>query len=110
MKFAKIANKVWPAIKFANSRIPKLKGREKYETISIPIINGFNIFGAPEGIKVFTNEAFWIKIPTNTIEIKNEKLNVKAIVTWLVKVKLYKDIPTKFAVKINKNNVKIKGK
>ena len=53
VKFAKIANKVCPAIKLAKSRIPKLKGREKYDKISIPIKNGFNALGAPEGIKVF---------------------------------------------------------
>jgi len=29
VKFAKIANRVWPAIKLANNRIPKLNGLEK---------------------------------------------------------------------------------
>ena len=71
VKLAKIANNVCPAIKLANSRIPKLKGLEKYDITSIPIKNGFNILGAPDGIKVFTNSAFCIKIPIVMIEIKN---------------------------------------
>lgn len=110
VKFANIANKVCPAIKLANNRIPKLNGLEKYDIISIPIKNGFKIFGAPDGIKVLIKDIFWISIPTNTIEIKNEKLSVNAIVTWLVNVKLYKDIPTKLAINMNKNKVNIKGK
>lgn len=109
-KLAKIANKVCPDIKFANNRIPKLNGLEKYEIISIPIKNGFKAFGAPDGIKVLTKEAFCIKIPTIIIAIKKEKLKVNAIVTWLVNVKLYNDIPIKLATNINKNKLKITGK
>ena len=110
-KFDKIANNVWPDIKFANNRIPKLKGLEKYEIISITIKNGNNIgliFAV--GIKVLINLLFCDFKPIIIIAIKKEKLRVKATVTWLVNVKLYKVIPNKLAIKINKNKEKIKGK
>jgi hypothetical protein len=57
-KLANIANKVCPDIKLANNRIPKLKGLEKYDIISIPIKKGIKNFGAPEGTKVFKKPTF----------------------------------------------------
>lgn len=109
-KLAKIANKVCPDIKFANNRIPKLNGLEKYEIISIPIKKGVNAFGAPAGTKVFINANFCINIPIITIPINIEKLNANAITIWLVNVKLYKHIPIILAININKNKLNINGK
>lgn len=47
--FAKICNKVWPDIIFANNLIAKLNNRAKYEIISIIIKNGTITIGVFAG-------------------------------------------------------------
>ena len=51
------------------------------EMTSIAIKNGFKTLGTPWGIKVFIKAAFWTKIPTITIAIKKEKLNIPSHLT-----------------------------
>lgn len=80
--------RVWPAIKLANSRTPKLIGLKMYDTNSIGISN------QAKNIEVFAginNES--IRIPCFFIHIifrpiKTDKDKVKVIERWLVIVKL----------------------
>ena len=62
-KPAKIFNKQWPLIMFANSRNDKLTTRKLYETISIKTNNGAIINGAPEGKNNDNIWRPWVLIP-----------------------------------------------
>ena len=81
-------NKVWPAIKFANNRTPKLIGLKIYDDNSIGTDSKAKPKAVFEGINKdnMWNLCFWVQIifiPTNI-----EKDKVKMTIRWLVVVKL----------------------
>ena len=71
--------RVCPDIILANNRIPKLKGFEKNEIISINIKKCNKYIGAPFGIKISKKPNLCIQKPKIKIPKKKEKLKVKAI-------------------------------
>ena len=88
-------NNVCPAIKFANSRTPKLIGLKIYDKSSIGTSNNAKPNEVFEGINKDSiwNLCFWIQIMLMPINI--EKDSVKVIIRWLVVVKLYGIKPIK---------------
>jgi len=79
---------VWPAIKLANNRTPKLIGLKMYDKSSIGTNNKAKPKEVFDGINKdnIWNLCFWIQIMF--IPTKIEKDNVKVIIRWLVVVKL----------------------
>ena len=81
-------NNVCPAIKFANSRTPKLIGLKIYDKSSI----GTNNKAKPNEVLAGRNKeniwnlCVWIQIMFKPIKIEKDKINV--IIRWLVAVKL----------------------
>ena len=103
-------NNVCPAIKFANSRTPKLIGLNIYEISSIGTNNNANPNEVLAGIKKdnIWNLCFWIHIIF--IPIKIEKDNVNVTIRWLVVVKLYGTKPIKLLNRTKVKITEIKGK
>jgi hypothetical protein len=103
VKLARIFSNACPAVMFAKSRIPKLKPRAAYDTISIAIKNGPITSGIPAGIACDVSGIFLIAnaiklIPTN---IENAAVNVAA--TEAVDVSKYGSNPAMFAAAIPTN-------
>lgn len=103
-------NKVCPAIKFANSRTPKLIGRNIYDISSIGTNSRANPKEVFAGIKKdnMWNLCLWIQIMF--IPIKIEKDSVNVTMRWLVVVKLYGISPIKLLSKIKVKITEMKGK
>lgn len=109
-KPAKIFNKQWPDIMFANNRKAKLITLKLYETNSIITKSGAKAIGAPDGKKSESKWKPWVLIPIILIAKKanNDKPNVTTI--WLVTVKLYGIIPNILQNNMNVKIVKSIGK
>jgi hypothetical protein len=103
-------NKVWPATRFAKSRIARLKTRAVYDTISSPTKKGAITNGIPLGTKNPSAFILCIFIAITFIPIKIVSDIPKVTKKWLVIVKLYGIIPTKLLKIRNENRKKIKGK
>ena len=71
-------NSVWPAIKFANNRTPKLIGLKIYEISSIGTNNKANPNEVLAGKKIdsIVNLCFWIQIISIAIKIVKDKVKV----------------------------------
>ena len=103
MKLAKIFSSACPAVILANNRIPKLKPRAAYDTISIRIKKGPIASGIPAGRACDVKLIFLIVkaiklIPTN---IENAAVNVAA--TDAVLVSTYGNNPATLAAAIPTN-------
>lgn len=99
-KLAKIFKSAWPEVMLANRRTAKLIILDKWDTISIKIINGMIKNGVPAGIKWFK------KCTLNFINADNHKKLIvineidSVTATWLVKVKTYGNKPKTLLVSI----------
>ena len=101
---------VWPAIKLANSRTPKLIGLNIYDISSIGTNNKAKPKEVFAGMKKDSiwNLCLWIQIMFKPIKIEKDKVNVT--IRWLVVVKLYGINPIKLLSKIKVKRTEIKGK
>ena len=107
---AKTLRRVCPASIFANKRMARLIGRDKYDIISMGIMSGHIQIGTPGGTN---NEKKWIPClasPKRVTPVKTTIAIANVTAMWLVKVKLYGSIPSIFPKRINMKSVKIKGK
>jgi len=103
-------SKVCPAIKFANSRTPKLIGLKMYDNSSIGTNNKAKPNEVLEGMNKdnIWNLCVWIHIMFIPIKIEKDKLNVT--IRWLVVVKLYGINPIKLLNKTKVKTTEMKGK
>lgn len=103
-------NSVWPAIKLANNRTPKLIGRNIYDISSIGTNNKARPNEVFAGIKKdnIWNLCLWIQIMFMPTNIEKDKVNVT--IRWLVVVKLYGINPIKLLSRIKVKIREIKGK
>ena len=103
-------NKLWPAIKFINNRIPRLTGFAIYDINSIGTSNKANknvVLDGKNKEKVFI--LYFLKVII-FMPIKTAKDKVKVTIKWLVAVKLYGIKPIKLLKRIKLNKTETMGK
>lgn len=109
-KLDRIAIKLWPATKFANSLTPKDIALEEYEANSINTSNGTKAKGQPSGKNVEKKLNLWIEMASIVNPKKIITLNPKHKTADVVIAKLYEIFPIKLETRTKKNKEYIKGK
>ena len=104
-KPAKTFIMVCPAIILANNRMDSETGRDKYEMISITIMNGTKTLGAPWGTKELKKCRPWVKMPSKVTPMNTASAMAKVTMMWLVKVKLYGIMPSRLPNRIKRKRI-----
>ena len=106
---ARILRIICPAVMFAVRRTERDTGRAKNANSSIKTIRGAMKIGVPAGKNKRKKWLPWIIKPVIMTIRKIKAARVKVTAIWLVMVKAAGIMPSKLAVKMNKNKVRMKG-